>query len=532
MWTHRHVDFGIFAKGVSWSLLAVLSAAGQMPGGRSGTVYEAPGGTLTGVSQLEITGRKTRSKLDFTSSDAKFVEGFNRAKTQAMAYAFDNGDPVGPWYEAAEPGREAFCMRDTAHQAMGAHALGLSRENVNMLRRFAENISGSKDWCSFWEIDRYNRAAPVDYHDDAHFWYNLPANFDVLDASYRMFLWSGDLSYIDDPVFRNFYDRTVTDYVERWGLGAAQVMKRPRLLNIRGMLDPDAKLQMARGIPGYDEQTEGYVLGGDVLAAQYDAYLAYAQIQQVIGNSGVAQSFLKKAAEIRTLVNNAWWNGSGRHFYARLNAGHQLEGYGGGEFLYRDVVEPGPKMKAALAEEGTTGKPEPLFKYGDPDEANALLLQMMTPGKSRMEYPEVPFSIIGNVVNGTMGINLDAPPALLSTVEGGWVEIAVTTLSGLGTRIQWAELQNLPIRANYLRVRHVGLTKTTMTNESGPGLIWLAQFRGSYAVLLVNGKPAKAKGEVSPSGERISELRIAVGAGDSVTVEAPNTGTDRRRPPA
>ena len=166
---------------------------------------------------------KTESKLVLTSSDARLVEGFNWAKKQAMAYVFD-GDPVGPWYEAALPGREAFCMRDTAHQAAGAHVLGLARYNLNMLRRFAENVSESKDWCSYWEIDRYNRSAPVDYKNDAEFWYNLPANFDILNACYRMYVWTGDMTYINDPVFLNFYDRTVYEYVDRWDLSLDRIM--------------------------------------------------------------------------------------------------------------------------------------------------------------------------------------------------------------------------------------------------------------------------------------------------------------------
>jgi hypothetical protein len=65
-----------------------------------------------------------------------------------LAYAF-TGDPVGPWYEAALPGRQAFCMRDTAHQGLGAHMLGLAQYTRNMLYKFAENISKSKDWCSY-----------------------------------------------------------------------------------------------------------------------------------------------------------------------------------------------------------------------------------------------------------------------------------------------------------------------------------------------------------------------------------------------
>jgi hypothetical protein len=493
---------------------------------------KAIGGFLAIIfaSQIQTAGAQSgaaniQSRLEFASSDSQLVEGFERAKTQAMAYAFED-DPVGPWYEAAEPGREAFCMRDVSHQCMGAQALGLARQNLNMLRRFAANISDSKDWCSFWEIDRYNRPAPVDYDNDAQFWYNLPANFDVLDASYRMFLWSGDLAYVNDPVFRNFYDRTVTDYVERWGLGINEVMKRPRLLNIRGMFDAGKKFQIARGIPGYDEGTKGYVLGADVLATQYDAYVAYGQIQEVLGKGELARTFLNKAAEVRALVNKTWWDEAEHHYYAQLSKDHQLEGRAGGELLYRDIVDAGPKVKSALADGGERNL-EALFKYGDPDKANARLLEVMTPGKSRMDYPEIPFSIISNVVNGTMGVNLEAPPALLSGVEGYWVATAVKTLSGLGTRIQWAELKNLPIRANEVTVRQDGNSETRITNQRGPAFIWLAQFRGSYQTLLVNGKPMKARNENAPSGEPVSTVRVAVGGGDTVTVAVPNASSKR-----
>jgi hypothetical protein len=153
--------------------------------------------TLSVHSQM-MTGGES-SELDLASSDAHLVASFHWAKKQALSYVFDN-DPVGPWYEAALPGRHAFCMRDTAHQADGAQALGLAKYNHNMLRRFAENISASRDWCSYWEIDRLNRPAPVDYKSDTEFWYNLPANYDVLDACYRMYLWTRDKSYIEDPV--------------------------------------------------------------------------------------------------------------------------------------------------------------------------------------------------------------------------------------------------------------------------------------------------------------------------------------------
>jgi hypothetical protein len=50
-----------------------------------------------------------------------------------------------------------------------------------MLRQFAQHISASKKWCSWWEITGDGNPAPVDYKSDQNFWYDLPANFDVVE---------------------------------------------------------------------------------------------------------------------------------------------------------------------------------------------------------------------------------------------------------------------------------------------------------------------------------------------------------------
>jgi hypothetical protein len=495
--------------------LAVLAAGlAQTP-----PAYREVLDSVTGASQVIAVPRKTESRLALESSDPKLMEAFTWAKRQAMAYVFDD-DPVGPWYEAVEPGREGFCMRDVAHQAMGGLALGIARHNLNMLRRFAENVTDSKDWCSYWEIDRHNRPAPVDYKSDAEFWYNLPANFDILDACYRMYLWTGDLTYINDPVFLNFYDRTARDYVERWGLGLDQIMKRPRILNVRGIYDPKRKFQANRGIPGYDESNREYVVSSELLGTQYAAYIAYARIQELRGNEEPARIFLKKADEVRQLVNQSWWNEKEGHFHARLNQDGRFDGRAGNDLLYRGVVEDGPKLKAALGD-GRSRVVEVQYRYGDPDAAYTRLLEMTTPGRSRLEYPEVSYAVVGAIVNGTMGITQEAQSGLLSAVAGGWVETQVKTLSGLGTTIAWAELQDLPIRKNEVTVRHEGARKTTFTNQRGPALIWHATFPGAHETLLVNGRPVKARREKGTLAREYSWARVTVGGGGVVTVEVP-----------
>jgi hypothetical protein len=507
----------------SWSANAQTSSSG----------YQVVGHNLTSVSELQPGVKRAESRLSFKSSEAGLVEGFNWAKQQSMSFVFEN-DPVGPWYEAAEPGREDFCMLGVANEAMGAHALGLERHNLNMLRRIVENISDARDWCSLWEINRYNLPAPVAYKNDAEFWYNLPANFEIIDLCYRMYVWTGDRTYVDDQVFLNFYDRTVTDYVERWGLGIDQIMKRPRLLNIRGVVDPDNRFQKYRGIPGYNESESEYVLGVDVLATQYVAYKAYSFILGVHGKKELAETYKKKAEEVRTLVNNTWWNEGEQYFYGILNKDRKFAGRMGSWLLYRDIVDDGPKLQSALKESvselhNTTDHSsssdytcEVLYKYGNPNEATERMIEIGRGIRTRREYPEVPFSWIGTLVNGTMGITIDASSPLQAWVEGFWVETIVRTLPGLGTNISWAELSNLPIRSNEVTVRHEGTRKTMFINQGGPALIWCAVFPGTHNILNVNGKPVEANIEDGTLGRKNSWVRVTVGSGGTTTVEVPN----------
>lgn len=94
------------------------------------------------------------SRLTFHSYSAKLNQGFQWAMRQALSYVHSGGDPVGYWYEAALPGRDAFCMRDVSHQSSGAAAMGFSAHNLNMAQKFAASISEGKDYCCFWEINR------------------------------------------------------------------------------------------------------------------------------------------------------------------------------------------------------------------------------------------------------------------------------------------------------------------------------------------------------------------------------------------
>jgi hypothetical protein len=471
--------------------------------------------------------------LELDTSDANLGAAFGWARRQALAYAF-SGDPVGDWYEAALPGREAFCMRDVSHQSMGAHALGLAHSTRNMLGKFAENISDAKDWCSYWEINRDNRPAPVDYHDDAEFWYNLPANFDVLDACYRMYVWTGDRAYLTEPSFLNFYKRTAHDYVDRWDLGLDRIMTRQRIMNVRGRLDPAHRFQKNRGIPSYEEGDPNFVVAVDQVAVQYAGYLAYARFEQLLGNEEESREFLKRANEVKLFLNQVWWDNDSGNYYSTLSVDHKLASHALNlSVLYYGAAEEGPKSDAAvnailrsIADKAPMGieeqshLPEILYRQGRWDAAYDQILDLTREGKNRREYPEVSYSVIGAIVTGLMGIELIPAEPEKALEESLYVDRTVTTLSHLTSRTKWVELRHVPVRTNDLRVRHDGLNKTTLVNLGGPSLVWRTCFQGRHSKLLINDKAVDAAPAIpARNGQPLSCTTVTVGSGESKTAQ-------------
>lgn len=468
---------------------------------------------------------RAHSELDLDTSDPQLDQAFRWAKLEALSYVFDN-DRVGPWYEASLPGRHAFCMRDTSHQADGAQALGLSRYNHNMLRRFAENISASRDWCSYWEIDRENRPAPVDYKNDAEFWYNLPANYDVLDACYRMYLWSGDKSYVEDPVFLNFYDRTIIDYTERWDLTPDRIMKRTSKIQ-----EPP----FFRGDPTYEESSRNNLVGIDLLAAQYAAFRAYAAIQTIRGNSESAHHALQTGAQIKLLINTVWWNSSQEHFYAFFDKEHRFLGRAGSDLLYRDATDDGPRLASALntlldtmktesedAVEAKSHYAEILYRYGRPEEAYAQILDLTRDGRKRREYPEVSYSVIGAMVTGLVGVRVRPRLPLQDMPANRPLEPIVETLPQLTAKTKWIALRNLSVRGGKIDLHHDGNRSTMFTNKGKDALSWKAAFPGSFSELQINGKAVHAQVETTFLKRHTTWLETSVPAGETWTVRVSN----------
>jgi hypothetical protein len=453
--------------------------------------------------------------MRLTSSDRTLVEGWEWAITQAQSFV-RSGDPVGDWIEASLPGRDAFCMRDVAHQSAGAQILGLRSHVKNMLRKFAEHVSGARDWCSFWEITRDNLPAPQDYSNDMDFWYNLPASFDVLACCLRQYLWTGDPEYIQDPVFLQFYDRTVTDYVRRWDT------------NGDGLLEHLPQYGR-RGIASYEESVMDIAIGGDLLAAQVAAYEAYACIQELRGYPEDAHPYRQKAAVIRERYNQTWWSADAGTFHSFVGQDGRFAGepnFGVNSMvLYFDLVQDAERAGAVTNDlirrfrtanvETQSYFPEILYRYGHHTDAYAALQHLFSPKLPRREYPEVSYGVLDAIVRGMIGLSAEANRSRLATV------------GRLDDHVGWVAVEDLPILDNRIELCHMGNAETRLFNKQGPAIRWQARFGGNEQMLLVENTEMLATRSIGQNGQALSWVEISVPTGEARTIRRLSPHADR-----
>lgn len=450
-------------------------------------------------NQNTVDKASKNGEVNFNSSDEELNSSWEWAKKTALSYVHD-GDPVGLWYEAALPGREAFCMRDVSHQSTGAAVLGLDEHTKNMLLRFAENISESKDWCSYWEINKDGVPAPVDYKNDKDFWYNLPANFDVLDACMRMYMWTGDTAYIHNPVFLNFYHRSMNDYVEKWELEAAGILERNRIMNLpEGATEDNHHYYDKRGIPGYHEGANGNMkLGIDLLAAQYAANAWY---NFKIMNAEKNSRWDNESKFISAIINNIFWDEQEKKFKIILYEDGSF-GYTVGDgqdfahmLLYyntldelemiNSVLDHYSEDKSSFIIEIASYLPDIFFRYGRPEDGLFMLKYLTSESTNRREYPENPFSVVGAFVSGLMGLTPDA--------ENNYI----ITFSGLTDPESWATVSELPVLGGKIDLMHYGRHTSVFTNHSNDTMYWVPYLEGVLDKWYINDKPDRRYGQES-----------------------------------
>lgn len=448
-----------------------------------------------------------------TSSDAALVSAFDWARSSALRHVGADTDPVGPWYEAALPGREAFCIRDVSHQCLGAEVLGLARHNQNMLGRFVAGIAESRDYCSFWEINRHNLPAPVDYASDDDFWYNLPANFDIVDACYRLYQWTGNRTYLEGEAFDRFFRLTLNEYLDRWQLRPQAVMSRPGLLNLR---PTTVRFRKTRGLPSYDEGQGELRLGSDLLAVMANACRAYAAMLQVRGQADRAEPYLGLAAGYRRLLDTTWWDEAGQAYYAfgTTDGRFYHGGVANSEFLlwYHAIEDPARIQQALSAIRNTQVEvlsylPSLGWRYGQDEDAYRWLL--LLPQDPRRDYPEASYAAVEAMTSGLMGL------------EPAAAEGVIRTCPRLTRATAWAAIENVPTLGGLVSVGHLSTTATRFANKSDQPVRWRAMFRGAPATIDVDGRAEPATRWVDAVGNVHVYVDVQVAGHSQARAEVP-----------
>ena len=441
----------------------------------------------------------------FTSSDKNLETFFSWAKDQARYYVHDGRDSVGLWYESALSGREAFCMRDVSHESVGGHLMGLQAHNQNMFMKFAENISESKDWCTYWEINRYNKPAPADYENDKEFWYNLNANFDVVQACMKMYEWTGDETYLNDPKFVNFYEKTFDKYVSHWQLGPSEIMDRPRFMHTPEPFNPNKAFHVCRGLASYVENFDGLSVSIDLIAALYAGHKAYASMLNLMGNEEKAVEYETRAHEYQKLMDDCWWNDSLQYYNTFWTTNKEFfKGEGITFVLWMDIIKNPKRINASVKDllsgnwnvENLSHIPMILYRLGYVEDAYRYLTDLRK--NKRSNYPEVSFSCVESVLSGYMGI---LPKASTKTLR--------THLRSVSQDV--ASVRNVPVWKGYIDVRHNDHSESTLRNNTGESLLWEACFDGHYDQALVNGKKCESiEYETDVQGHAYTVVRVKV----------------------
>ncbi len=450
--------------------------------------------------------------IRISSSDTVLVKIFNWARKTSNGYVGKDSDPVGPWYEAALPKREAFCIRDVSHQCIGAEILWQGKQNLNMFRKFVENISEEKDFCSYWEINRYNKPAPVDYASDKDFWYNLNANFDIIDASYKLYEWSGNKSYINDQAFDKFFQLTLNQYVEKWQLQAEKIMDRPGMMNLK---PETVKYKQARGIPSYDESQDNLAVSGDLLGMIYNGFKTYSKILKLRGENGLSERYAGKAAEYRHLIDSLWWNQGSQSYSAFYKTDKKFStgGISNSEFLlWYNVIEDPARIIKSLHDisnsqvEVLSYLPMLFYRYGLNTEGYDYLVKIFR-DKRRM-YPEASCGAIEGIVRGLMG------------VEPSAAENRIATCPRLANEKIGVTVENIPVFSGLISVSHDSPSKTIFANKSDKSFTWRATFQGSFEHIKVNGKSMPSEHFKDATGNIHSFVDVSVTAKSVITAEA------------
>jgi hypothetical protein len=159
--------------------------------------------------------------------------------------------------------------------------------------------------------------------------------------------------------------------------------------------------------------------------------------------------------------------------------------------------------------------PQTLYRYGEKDAGYGLIMDLTRAEKERRDYPEVPFSVIGAIVTGMMGMEV--------VDDGNRERPLLHSISRLRGASDSAKLSGVRVRDSLVDLEHLGDRRSTLTNRSKKPIYWQATFPGRLPILIVNGRTVHSTISLDESFAPVSWIVAVVPAGGSVSVTRPTS---------
>ncbi|MFG2143044.1 hypothetical protein ACGFRG_02435 [Streptomyces sp. NPDC048696] len=521
-----------------------LSRVPLAPGDRLEIAFESGDGWVN-VDDVMVS-PSAPADPRISSSDPEVVALFDWAERKANSWVqlpgtqgplnVDERNPGGtgsgvyaPSYWAGYAHRSGYYARDTAHQLAGAEVLGLRAENKTMLRSFAASATAEHAYYPVWAMNFDARTyLSIAYHGPDSFVREVPAPFELVQKAEEAYRWSGDRAYLTDPVLWDFYRHVTDEFV---------TLHDGQKDNGRVRVAEGTGKGIFQGTASYDEVSgEPLAEAGDAIGSQYQAYRAMAALARAKGDRVLAARFERRSRDLKAYFNSTWSGGGSGADMVRgyTTDGRALTGWGKENSWFmplKHIIDPGDRLAAYLdfvdEQAGGAGRPDNIealtylpdvFFAGDrPDTAwkwmryvydHKDLPHVNSRQGANGDYPEVSFTLVGQTVQGLMGLTPDAPDHTL------------TTRSQLPSTMGWLKLEDLHIGDSTFALRHDGARTSTLTHTSGSSpYTWEARFPGTHRALLVDGVRQPARTKVV-DGTTYTYIRTRVSPGQTVTIEA------------
>ena len=476
-----------------------------------------------------VTGTK---KGDINKGEGDRWYGPNRAVIKKPNKPWAEPKDYKPAFWAGYFDRTAYYIRDYAHQAAGTYLVGLYDELYNMFYTFVSHANEETGWFAPWAFNFDNTVYYMDTPNYKEFVREITAQFELVEKAYQLYLWSGDKRYIENEVVFNFIEKIMTVFIDELD---GVVLKEKNGI-------PEGKGDIWKGSSTYNERGFHAAEAGDSIGAMYKAVLSYANILEIRGESEKAKAQFERAERLKEYFNREWSvvDGSDMYAYAIDNKGRKhyewykkgSEIHGGASLLFipmKEITYCGERNHKLLdyifekeLDESTrednieslTYLPEVFFPYNQNDRAwfwmKHIISQKDLPHEHKTQgangdYPEISFTFISQVVEGIMGVKVNADKKEISTFPHFPKDIDDVMLYDLKFGDSVVDIQLLK-------------NKAVFKNKSKNTIHYKCRFASDEAYFYVDEKKVMAEKETE-NGINVSYVNIEVEPNRNVTIQ-------------